>query len=86
MFVTKWQLIILYIDRMDWGAGHLTIIVETGGGVFTNKNCPQGRVFHHFFQMLGVCPGPGACSRLELTSTSLGKLFLFENVRGAAHY
>ena len=42
---------------MDWGAGHLTIIVETGGGAFTNKNCPQGRAFEQFFQMPGVCPG-----------------------------
>ena len=33
---------ILYIDRMDWGAGHLTIIVGTGGGAFVDKNCPQG--------------------------------------------
>ena len=63
----KWQLIILYIDRMDWGAGHLTIIVGTGGGAFANKNCPQDRAFEHFFQMPGVCLG--GCSRLELTRT-----------------
>ena len=44
---------------MDWGAGHLTIIVGTGGGAFANKNCPQGRAFEQFFQMPGVCPGEG---------------------------
>ena len=42
---------------MDLGAGHLTIIVGTGGGVFTNKDRPQGRAFEQFFQMPGVCPG-----------------------------
>ena len=39
------------------GAGHLTIIVGTGGGAFANKNCPLGRAFDQFFQMPGVCPG-----------------------------
>ena len=65
--------IILYFDRMDWGAGHLTIIVGTGGGAFANKNCPQGRAFEQFFQMPGVCRGfaRGGCSRLELTRTFL---------------
>ena len=42
---------------MDWGAGHLTIIVGTGGGAFANKNCPQDRAFEHFFQMPGGLPG-----------------------------
>ena len=42
---------------MDWGAGHLTIIVGTGGGAFDNKNCPQDRAFEQFFQMPRVCPG-----------------------------
>ena len=44
---------------MDWGAGHLTIIVGTGGGAFANKNCPQGQAFEQFFQMPGVYPGGG---------------------------
>ena len=38
MFVKIWQLIILYIDRMDWGAGHLTTTERTGDGTFANKN------------------------------------------------
>ena len=29
---------ILYIDRMDWGAGYLTIIVGTGGGAFDHHS------------------------------------------------
>ena len=55
----------LYIGLTDWGAGHLAIIVGTGGGAFANKNCPQGRAFDQFFQMPGVCPGAGggACGR-----------------------
>ena len=56
MFIKIWQLIILYIDRMDWRAGHLTTIEGTGGEAFANKNCPQGRAFEQFFQMPGVCP------------------------------
>ena len=38
MFVKIWQLIILYIDRMDWKAGHLTTTERTGDGTFPNKN------------------------------------------------
>ena len=56
MFIKMWQLIILYIDRMDWRSGHLNTTEGTGGGAFANKNCPQGRAFE-FFQMSGVCPG-----------------------------
>ena len=37
MFIKKWQLIFLYIGRLDWGAGHLTIIVGTGDGAFAKK-------------------------------------------------
>ena len=54
------------------GAGHLTIIVGTGGagggGAFANKNCPQGRAFEQFFQMPGGF-SRGGCLRLELTRT-----------------
>ena len=49
-------------------AGHLTIIVGTGGGAFANKNYPQGRAFDKTFQVPGVCRGVcprGGCSRLE---------------------
>ena len=70
-----WQLIILYIDRMDWRAGHLTTTEGTGGGAFNakfaNKNCPQGRAFEQFFKCPGYARGfaGGGCSRLELTRT-----------------
>ena len=47
----------MFIDRIDWGAGHMTIIVGTGGGAFANKSCPQGRAFEQFFKCPGVCPG-----------------------------
>ena len=61
MFIKIWQLIILYIDRMDWRAGHLTTTEGTGSRAFANKNCPRGRAFELFFQMpwvcSGVCPG-----------------------------
>ena len=57
MFIKIWQPKSLYIDRMDWRAGHLTTTEETGVGAFANKNCPQGRAFEQFFQMPGVCPG-----------------------------
>ena len=69
MFIKIWQPITLYIDRMDWRAGHLTTTEETGVGAFANKNCPQGRAFEQFFQMPGVCPGGRGCSQLELTHT-----------------
>ena len=59
MFIKIWQLITLYIGRMDWRAGHLTTTEGTGGGAFANKNCPQGRAIEQFFQMPGVCPGGG---------------------------
>ena len=57
MFIKIWQLITLYIDRMDWRAGHLTTTEGTRGGAFANKNCPQGRAFEQFFQMRGGLPG-----------------------------
>ena len=53
MFIKIWQLIILYIDQMDWRAGHLTTTEGTGGRAFANKNCLQGRAFEIFFK----CPG-----------------------------
>ena len=49
MFIEKWQLMFLYIGRMDWGAGHLTIIVGTGSGTFADKNCPPDQAFFNFF-------------------------------------
>ena len=45
---------------MEPRAGHLTIIVGTGGVAFGNKNCPQGRAFDHFFKCQGLARGlPG---------------------------
>ena len=61
---------------MDWGAGHLTIIVGTGAVALADKNCPQGWAFEFFFKCRGM-PG-GGCSRLELTHTLLSPgLLLF---------
>ena len=88
MFIKIWRLIILYIDWMDWRAGHLTTREGTGGGAFAKKNCPQNRAFERFFQMPGVCPGgcPGeGCSRLELSGTLVstplsGKGFLRRSI------
>ena len=60
MFIKKWQLIsVLYIALMDWGIGHLTVIVRTGGGVFANESCPQGRAFNQFLPIPGVSRGRG---------------------------
>ena len=70
MFIKIWQPITLYIDRMNWRAGHLTTTEGTGGRAFANKNCPQGRAFEHFSNAWGL-PG-GGCSRLELTHTLKG--------------
>ena len=42
MFIKKWQLIFLYIGWMDWGTGHLTIILETGVGHLPTKIGPGG--------------------------------------------
>ena len=59
MFIKIWQPITLYIDRMDWRAGHLTTTEGTEGGAFANENCPQGRAFEQFFQLPGGLPGGG---------------------------
>ena len=77
MFIKIWQAITLYIDRMDWRAGHLTTTEGTGGGAFANKNCPQGWAFEQFFQMPGVCSGgmlaAGTDSHINPISCSLSK-------------
>ena len=71
LFIKIWQLIILYIDRMDWRTGHLTTTEGTGVRAFANKNCPQGRAFENFFKCPGYARGfaRGECSLLELTRT-----------------
>ena len=65
MFIKIWQLITLYIDRMDWKVGHLTTTEGTGGGAFANKNCPQRRAFEQLIfsnarGMHGGLPGGDA--------------------------
>ena len=42
---------------MDRGAGHLAIIVGTGGGAFANENCRLGQAFDHFINCPGICLG-----------------------------
>ena len=37
MFIKIWQPITLYIDRMDWRAGHSTTTEETGAGHLPTK-------------------------------------------------
>ena len=65
MFIKIWQLIILYIDRMDWRAGRLNTTEGTGGGAFTNKNCSQGRAFEKNISNAWGMPGglPGGDAR-----------------------
>ena len=61
----KWQLIFLYIGRMDWGAAGRAFDHHSrkGDGAFANKNCPQGRAFDQLFSnvpgLSGVCPRGG---------------------------
>ena len=49
----------LYIDRMDWGAGHLTTTERTrGGGAFANKKLPAGPgIWKKKFKCPGFAPG-----------------------------
>ena len=64
MFIKIWQLIILYIDQMDWRAGHLTTTEGTGSRAFANKNCPRGRAFEFFSNAPGTLGGlPGGDAR-----------------------
>ena len=56
MFIKMWQLIILYIDPMDWGAGHLTTTEGTGAGhLLTTIACRAGH-FNNFSNVRGM-PG-----------------------------
>ena len=71
MFIKIWQLIILYIDQMDWRAGHLTTQKERGAGHLPTKLARRAGHLNFFSNargMPGVLPG-GGCSRLELTRT-----------------
>ena len=60
MFIKNWQLMFLYIGLMDWGAGHLTIIVGTGDGAFANERCP-----HPGF----ACPGVMLAAEIDSRMT-----------------
>ena len=68
-FYQKWQLIILYINPMNWGAGYLIIIVGTEGGAFAKNISRRTGNLNIFFQMPGSLHGGRGCSRLELTHT-----------------
>ena len=43
--------------RMDWGAGHLTVIVGMGGGAFAIESYPQDRAFDQIFASVRGLPG-----------------------------
>ena len=53
MFIKKWQLMSLYFGLMDWGAGHLTVIVGTGAGHLPTKIARMAGHLTKFFK----CPG-----------------------------
>ena len=42
---------------MDWGVGHLTVVIGMGGGAFANESSLQGWAFAHFFWCSGICSG-----------------------------
>ena len=67
MFIEKWQVVFWYIGRMDWGAGHLTIIIGTGVGHLPTKISRRAGHLSNFFKCPCFCPG--RYSRLELTRT-----------------
>ena len=71
MFIKIWQLIILYIDQMDWRAGHLTITKGTGAGHLPTKLARRAGHLKFFIKCPGHARGfaRGECSRLELTRT-----------------
>ena len=59
MFIKIWQLIILYIDRMDWRAGHLTTTEGTGAGDLPTKIARRAGHLNNFFKCLGYARGFG---------------------------
>ena len=76
MFIKKLQLIFLYFGLMDWGVGHLTVVVgmrgrafdhhsRNGGRGICQRKLPAGLGICPFFLMLGDLLG--GCSRLKLT-------------------
>ena len=60
MFIKILHLIFLYIDRMDWRAGHLTTTEGTGGGHLPTKIAGRAghlRKFSNARGMPGGLPG-----------------------------
>ena len=83
MFIKIWQAITLYIDRMDWGAGHLTTTEGTGVEHLPTKIVRKAGHLNNFFKCPGYARGfgLGGCSRLELTHTLLSDHFHLTTVR-----
>ena len=63
MFIKIWQLIILYIVRMDWRAGHLTTTEGTGTGHLPTKIARRAEHLI-FFQMPGGMLAAGIDSHI----------------------
>ena len=64
MFIKIWQLIILYIDRMDRKAGHLNTTEGTGGGHLPTKTARRAGHLNNFFKCAGYARGlPGEDAR-----------------------
>ena len=59
MFIKIWQLIILYIDRMDRRAGRLTTTEGTGAGHLPTKIARRARYLKYFFKCPGYARGGG---------------------------
>ena len=78
MFIKIWQLIILYIDQMDWRARHLTTTEGIGGEDEELATKIAHRAGHlkknsNAKGMPRGLPG-GGCSQLELTRTLVSLL------------
>ena len=59
MFIKIWQPITLYIDRMDWRAGHLTTTEGTGGGGICQQKLLAGPGIWTIFSNARGMPGGG---------------------------
>ena len=67
MFIKIYKLIILYIDRMNWRARHLTTTEGTEAGHLPTKIVRRAGHLSDVFKRPGYARG--GCSRLELTRT-----------------
>ena len=64
MFIKIYQLIILYIDRMNWRAGHLTTTEGTEAGHLPTKIVRRAGHLSDFFKYPGYARGmPGGLPR-----------------------